>query len=681
MKRIPFLIMFLGTLVISVSSYKKVEQPKNNSEKIARWTGDITMEEITNISAPGWTGKSERHVHAFFTNALPTMYRDVETTDLDFTDDKGTGTYTYHSEANLSGIKGCTDCEGSGKAELHSVVIREWDNTYDIEVISPACNGTNCDGTPYGPESPSVTVSNHRLGTNKNVLSGTITTTGELAGSMGTFTKTITWHFVREKEDTDAELIVTPVDYNNWLPEPGRNELSKGNVITINLKLQGKNGKPLKVKAESFELHLYNTSIEKGITINYPLEPDQKQLPDLRFIHRTDIESVEEDQSITVASPDGKTGKAFLASYDGGGWTVLKAEAILDDDDKTRVQGRLLKPGGEIDIRIPKRDPNSKIAEAWLKENGNPDEMDDKEESKDNANNGDGFTAYEEYRGVISELQFGKTNPNKFGRLDPNKKEVGVWASKSDFALFDEGIGWFKNASGLKIIRFDFDRNEVAPDGKINMNAKSAHDYDQYALYLLNGGLRSGVLGKVYTKNQKPDIPAQIISVVADWTHVQSAYQNLVGSARPEILKFTLSDYLAQTVAHELGHAINIWHHGVDSTHGPWVVNDISDHNRIFDRSGNLITIRPYTLSNIGDSTHTVEAGDLACMMNYYPYYSWGYKVGADGANIFNKEPLIPLGKTFCKSKNATGFNATQLYFGDADNNKGNCLRQIKLRN
>src|SRR5258705_642788 len=142
----------------------------------------------------------------------------------------------------------------------------------------------------------------------------------------------------------------------------------KGSIMTINLKLQGKNGKPVKVIAESFELTLHNTSKEPGTTINYPVNPDADQLPDLRFLMHPGIESIEEDQSITVGSPDGITGKALIASYDGGGWTILTVEAILKGNPK-RVLGHLLVPNGETDIRIPKRDPNSKIAESWLKDN------------------------------------------------------------------------------------------------------------------------------------------------------------------------------------------------------------------------------------------------------------------------------------------------------------------------
>ncbi|TAL47373.1 MAG: hypothetical protein EPN92_04950, partial [Chitinophagaceae bacterium] len=473
MKRIPFFIMFIAILVITVSSYKKVDQPKNNSEPIARWTGHVTSEEITTISAPGWVGNTKRTGQADFINALPTMYREEDDTS-DLSDNKGTGNHTYHAESTMNGVSCVTDCEGAGHSELHSVVINEEENTYDIEAEFPVCKGTTCaaDGgtREYGPEGFGIIVSNHRL-LDKDMLSGTQTTTGELPGGYGTFTKTITWHLERVKEPLDVELIVkpegSPKGYEDWVPEPGLNELNKGKVMNISLELRGKNGKPLKVKAESFELHLSNTSREPGITINYPVEPDKKQLPDLRFLMHPGIESIDEDQSITVGSPDGKTGKALIASYDGGGWATLTVEAILKD--KRHIKGQLFKSGGEEEILIPKRNSGKKIALAWSKANKDPDDMDDEEEVKDNSHNGDGLTAYEEYRGVIA--------GGKYTRLDPNKKEVGILATKTDFSLFNQGIGWFKNASNLEPVRFDFDRNEIAQDGRLNKNGKTNHDF------------------------------------------------------------------------------------------------------------------------------------------------------------------------------------------------------------
>ncbi len=272
-------------------------------------------------------GTVVKQVEVFFTAAMPTMNRDDGLTEFNYTDDKGTGTHTEHGDmTNILINQRCVyDCSGTGTSELHTVIVREWDNTYDIEAISPFCKGTSCTGEPF-EETMTITVSNEKF-TNGDVLAGTKTVTAELPGKLGTVTATNTWHLTRVKDD-DAELIVTPVDYDRWLPEPGKDELTKGRVMTVNLKLQGKNGKPLKVKAESFELTLFETSKEPGVTINYPIATDADQ-PDLRLLGDPRIESIEEAQFVSVGSADGINGKAWIASYDGGGWTTLKVEAIL----------------------------------------------------------------------------------------------------------------------------------------------------------------------------------------------------------------------------------------------------------------------------------------------------------------------------------------------------------------
>lgn len=697
MKRIFSFIALMSSCIFIAGTGKINDLPKRNVEPVARWTGTIKREEIATFSNALVAGTSRTNLEVSFSAALPTMGRDDESTDLNFTDDKGSGSHISTSEGTnlLTKVKCISDCSGSGVAELHTVTIREWDNTYDIEAIAPACTGKACneDGSPRPYEEGTVTigVSNEKL-IDKDVLSGTKTVTSAMPGGFGTATVTTTWVLRRVKEENDAELIVTPVDYDTWLPEPGRNEISKGNVMTINLKLQGKNGKPLKVKAESFELHLFNTSMEKGITINYPLEPDAKQLPDLRFIHRPDIESIDEDQTILVSCPDGKTGTAYLGSYDGGGWTVLKAEAILED--QTRIEGRLLKPDGEADIRIPKRDPNSHIGEVWLKKYNNPGEADDKDTSMKNKKTGDGLSAYEEYRGVISELEFGKVNRNKFGRLDPLRKDVGVRVDKAEMPLFATGINWFESASGLKVIRFN--EKEIPDYRRLNENANTAHIYDQYVLKLYKGLLgHDNALGSVFTTGKDPDIPAKTYAVVIDIDAIKSDYNFNVNKEKPTALPFTLQDFIANVTAHELGHGVDIFHHGQKpNLFSPMVVDAgppilIKAYNgsgwnnlhppaiRIFNRRGAQVN-PPFTIQGqIGQEGNT-ESGDLDCIMAYVPFCSWARTIGADGAWIFNEVPILNVGRKMCASIKGTSINNSIIYFGDAQ--KGNCFDQIKLK-
>ncbi len=256
----------------------------------------------------------------------------------------------------------------------------------------------------------------------------------------------------------DAQLIVTPVAYDIWMPKASPDELRKGSVMDIKLNVQGRNRGNPSLKAVRFELHLNNTSKEPGTTLNAPLNTSSNQLPDIRFLQHSIGESIDEDQFIKITCEDGKTGTATIASYDGGGWTTLTAVAILEGG--IRIEGTLLTPAGIKEIPIPKRDPASHIATAWLTANGNPGEMDDKESKTGNPNMGDGLTAYEEYRGVITQ--------GEFRRLKATEKELGVMVKRAEADQFEEGIKWLENASGLTVIRFD--ETEIGADRRPNKN-------------------------------------------------------------------------------------------------------------------------------------------------------------------------------------------------------------------
>jgi hypothetical protein len=550
---------------------------------------------------------------------------------------------------------------GISKTELHIVDIDE-DGNYYIHAIGPPSSGTSQDlinhiTTAVETYTTDITISDKTI-SKGDVLSGAKTETSDVGGGAGSVTTTLTWHLVRATAN-DVELIVmSPEDYEEWLPEPGEKELQVGSILNISLKLQKRGGGSTTKKAKAFDLRLSNTSKEPGITINFPTEPMDPQLPDLRFEKQANGTVSPDFQRLSISCPGGcQTSSAKLGSYDGGGWTVLTAEAILTDN--TRIQGRLLVSNGEVDIRIPKRDPNSKIGEKWLKENGDPNELDDEEDSKDNNNNGDGLTAYEEYRGVISE--------GIFKRLDPKKKEVGIKVDEAEFPLFSRGIDWFKDASDLEPVVFY--EKEIA-GRRINKNSNSAHIFDQYALLLYKGLLAHiKALGCAFSTTNHPDIPANTTAIVIDVPAVYSDYNSIVANNVSASLPFSASDMLANTVAHELGHGINIWHHG-EVYKGQEIPSQTASVDsippyRIFHRNGVEELRRPYPLSMIG-KIGTQESGDVSCIMAYYPYYHWAYTVGADGARIFNEVPLIPVGTSMCNSNAGTNFNHSIIYFGNA---------------
>ncbi len=663
--------------------YARISSPPGQlSPMESRWTGQLTLEE----RFTGLSGTSIRTVKVQFTNALPTLYRNDPTTDLDFTDDKGTGTVSYHAEGMIGTRKvSVTDCDGRGKSELHEVVVDERENTYRIHAIGPACNGTATDllegkTEVYGPENTDIIVSDQSL-TNKRVLSGTKTEVIDLGGDLGTVNRTITWSLSRDLND--AVLIVTPENYDNWMPEPGKDESSPGKLMNISLKIQARNGGPSPVKATEFILQLSGTSREPGIALNYPVT-DPKTTPDLQFQWQMYADTSAEGQQLEIHLRNpGVSASARIAAFDGGGYTTLSVTAILEDN--TELRGSLLVPNGEQLIRIPKRMPGDKIATAWLTANNNPGESADEDALDGNPNKGDGLSAYEEYRGVICEYEFGARHPAKFGRLDPWKMNLGLKVDKAELPFFAEGIKWFENGTHIKVLRFN--EREIGGDRRLNKNGASAHIYDQYTLLLYKGLLAyaGGPLGITYTSSMNPEIPANTQNIVIDPGAVQREYDTIANRARPAPLPFTRSELLANTIAHELCHGVNVWHHGEEPPiPRPLRKATLPDQSpyytfRVFDRAGNPVNL-PYEFRGRIGIAGGLQSGDLSCIMAYNPYYNWAYTRGADLARIYNQVPIAPIGNKICTSALGTGFNHSIIYFGDASPGRGNCLQQIKLK-
>ena len=69
------------------------------------------------------------------------------------------------------------------------------------------------------PYNSDIVVSDRWVGAERDILSGTKTTTSDIG--VGTVTSTVTWHLVKTTVN-DVELIVTPENYDSWLPEPGK---------------------------------------------------------------------------------------------------------------------------------------------------------------------------------------------------------------------------------------------------------------------------------------------------------------------------------------------------------------------------------------------------------------------------------------------------------------------------
>ncbi|HEX6848669.1 MAG TPA: M15 family metallopeptidase [Chitinophagaceae bacterium] len=180
---------------------KKSSGPKQPTKSVVpeiTWFGTITVFEVYS----GLVGKSNRQINLSFTNALPTLYRNIETTDLNFTDDKGTGNVSEHVEVVLiskdekTGVEKriildeC-DCKGEGKSELHEVVIDQKEKNYRIHAVPPPCKGSKGEDGSCGGSSWDVIISDKSLGQNPFILSGTETLVRDI--STGVVTTITTW--------------------------------------------------------------------------------------------------------------------------------------------------------------------------------------------------------------------------------------------------------------------------------------------------------------------------------------------------------------------------------------------------------------------------------------------------------------------------------------------------------
>lgn len=477
----------------------------------------------------------------------------------------------------------------------------------------------------------------------------------------------------------EAELIVLPEKYDSWLPEPGPDEGTPGPLpLTVTLKLSGKGQKAPGRKVASFEVRLKETSRQPGIALNMPLSPAANPGPDLRFLAEGGVIVRDEGQSATVPSPDGKTGKCRIAAFDGGAWSTLTVEAVLEGGSRIpRIQGHLERLNGPTDILLPKRSASSKIASSWLAAFRNPRDDADAETAPGTGNQGDGLSVYEEYRGLVAK--------GKYRRLDPQRKKLLIEVQGGLSTSAARGFALFEAASGIKVI--ELDSGELAADRVVNRNAGYAHLVAQHGLRLSNGNLPPGVLGRNEPEGKKEKTPKDSVRVVIDLAQIESAFnqQADVASREHVQLPFTREEYRAAAIAHEIAHGVGGDHHGPSSdqptNYTAYPPGSSRLDYRIYGSDGTEIRTRPFTIEGPVGSVGGDESGDLSCLMAYTDRYQWAFSRGEGNALVYRAVPLLKLGSRFCASPAGTGINAESpglSFFGNATS--GNCAARLKVR-
>ncbi|RZS74182.1 hypothetical protein EV199_0026 [Pseudobacter ginsenosidimutans] len=618
-----------------------------------------------------WSGNAlfQRHsVSSSKTGKSDVLYR----IEISFKNGIGTATATYSIENQDNSYGSSYSESGSVTATAQtefSVTITDDKKYYSVYLFVPSCSGklkvTRDGETTYrdfGMDEALFQLESKEMGDNPDLLIGNETDRNK-SGS-GYTEEIYQWAFVRNPVPVD--LIIESPGYENWLPEPGMDENTKGNHIDVGLKLVNPEGKPLNVKAKYFEAKLMKTSQEPGVTINYPLDATAPGKHDMRLLNEDHQPASGDGQTLTVNTSDGETGSFAIGSYDGGGYTILEVTAFLQDG--SQVTGHYLKKDGPTSIPYPKRDAGRLIAKSWLEKNENPKENDDKEVTAGNNRNGDGLTAYEEYRGMISE--------GKFVRLDPVKKEVAIRVKQEDLEKFRGGFKLF--ASATKVIPLICLTTEMAENRIFNKNKTTGKAGDQYGLFIEEKDMGAD-LGKVL-----PATPfkttKQTTNVYINIKEIRRIYEGTLSRNELTSLPYTLQEDIDNTVAHELGHGIGIPHHG---SSGKGVIYTKAENPsldiRFILENGEPSPKIPELDQNLLGGPHNDASGDLNCIMAYTGKYQWAF-TKENGSIIYRQLPFMPVGKTLCTSAAGTRVNANKQYFEDAEDGYGNCVSRIKVK-
>jgi len=394
----------------------------------------------------------------------------------------------------------------------------------------------------------------------------------------------------------DLDLTVTIGEYDTWRPTAGRTEkdssIDNGDPLVIQAALLVKGtGLPAPVGPQKLTYTLKKVSSEPGVAMNWPPPNQATSDPDLSF----DTQVCEGstcfpiNQGFTIndptiaqyTDPPSSIWLAQLVSHDWGATATLNVDASVDG---LTFHGHLQLPPPAVsdpnatDILIPKRQTGSMIADTWKTAKGIPLDMADDDDSestpKGNGSPGDGFTLYEEYRGFYMGCADNNTEPmpeDALGALcqhvegDPKTKDLFVVTLIS----VSPAMTLFENTTKLKVHYFGLECGEIdatldnstglakcLPNNPgtyrvMNVNhTDGPHEVDQHALVMVAGILLRELAG----------VGINIDSINCPNPPVPHA-------CRPGLPKEV--DHIeigakaqSSTPAHELGHAVGIYHHG-----------------------------------------------------------------------------------------------------------------------
>ncbi len=160
--------------------------------------------------------------------------------------------------------------------------------------------------------------------------------------------------------------------------------------------------------------------------------------------------------------------------------------------------------------------------------------------------------------------------------------------------------------------------------------------------------------------------------------------------------------YTASTVAHELGHCVNLWHHGDDDRQVVWAVVD----GKLYEGNNGQVAEILVRNEEGDDCTDVIMAEALAMQAKAGPDNRLKYQMGVDQGQHSGADECImrydnaqtfiyrtlkqyrfinfdePVGKALCTANAGTGVNdkdrvTMQPRYGPALKRRGDCVHQI----
>ena len=405
-------------------------------------------------------------------------------------------------------------------------------------------------------------------------------------------------------------------------------------------------------------------SNEKGRDLNTILNSDPEDSPDVLFKRAKNPRTRCEDDpvgtgyfgSCTTLSAENEY-KFTITSEDYGSFSALDVSC----DGCVSLVGVAGMTAGDYPLAVEEADQNKRLVDVPKDTNKNqisdgyrPDQLWIVDASEDNDNvpvgngvKGDGFSAYEEYRGFHNKEL-------KHTRTSWNTKDLFV-ENPMGFVVQD-----FMKASDLHVheITVDQHKNRV-----INFNKGHANVVEQHGLVMLARYTSKDALLGMVTKIGPPKNVEEVKIFLRNMYHYTS---------RGRVRGLTLNE----VVAHELGHAVAIRHHGQTGTrketwYPPGGLSELSPLHNTHTRPV-MCGVRLPGEVLFGEK-HNQSSGNLTCFMRYKGH---GDAFEQENGTI-DCAGADPDQTIFCESKTGTAWNAGNRVAGDAT--KGDCKGQIQV--